>query len=42
MGGNNMKSLSGTLPETVLTQILETAFQWFVVVDKESRIMYIN
>ena len=37
-----MKLLSGTLPETVLTQILETAFQWFVVVDKESRIMYIN
>ena len=34
--------MSGNLPETVLTQILETAFQWFVVVDKDSRIMYIN
>ena len=37
-----MKALSEHLPESVLTQILETAFQWFVVVDKDSRIMYIN
>jgi len=37
-----MKTLSENLPESVLTQILETAFQWFVVVDQESRIMYIN
>ena len=42
MEGNKVKLLSGTLPETVLTQILETAFQWFVVVDQQSRIMYIN
>ncbi len=37
-----MKSLSDHLPESVLTQILETAFQWFVVVDQEAKIMYIN
>jgi transcriptional regulator with PAS, ATPase and Fis domain len=37
-----MKSLTSHLPESVLIQILETAFQWFVVVDKESRIIYIN
>ncbi|AYC30807.1 AAA family ATPase [Paenisporosarcina cavernae] len=30
------------LSETVVTQILENAFQWFVVVDKECRILYIN
>ena len=37
-----MKPLSEHLPESVLTQILETAFQWFVVVDQQARIMYIN
>ena len=37
-----MKPLSDHLPESVLTQILETAFQWFVVVDQQARIMYIN
>ena len=41
-GQNIMKSLTSHLPESVLIQILETAFQWFVVVDKESRIIYIN
>lgn len=30
------------LPEYVLAQILETAFQWFVVVDKDFKITYIN
>lgn len=37
-----MEPVSRSLPEYVLTQILETAFQWFVVVDEESRILYIN
>ncbi|WP_019414315.1 sigma-54-dependent Fis family transcriptional regulator [Paenisporosarcina sp. TG20] len=37
-----MKSVFQHLPESVLAQILENAFQWFVVVDKESRILYIN
>lgn len=37
-----MKSVFQQLPESVLTQILENAFQWFVVVDKECRILYIN
>ncbi|MHA6260411.1 sigma-54 interaction domain-containing protein [Sporosarcina sp. CAU 1771] len=37
-----MKSLVEHLPESLLTQILENAFQWFVVVNKESKIMYIN
>ncbi len=37
-----MKSVFQHLPETVLTQILENAFQWFVVVDKDCRILYIN
>ena len=41
-GQNKMKSLTSHLPESVLIQVLETAFQWFVVVDKESRIIYIN
>jgi transcriptional regulator with PAS, ATPase and Fis domain len=37
-----MKSVFQHLPETVLAQILENAFQWFVVVDKYGRILYIN
>ncbi|MGB2991677.1 MAG: sigma 54-interacting transcriptional regulator [Paenisporosarcina sp.] len=37
-----MKSVFQHLPETVLAQILENAFQWFVVVDKDCRILYIN
>lgn len=37
-----MKSVLQQLPESVLAQILENAFQWFVVVDKNSRILYIN
>jgi PAS domain S-box-containing protein len=37
-----MKSVFQQLPETVLAQILENAFQWFVVVDKDCRILYIN
>ncbi|MEZ7172237.1 sigma-54 interaction domain-containing protein [Sporosarcina sp. OR05] len=37
-----MKLEKINLPEYVLAQILETAFQWFVVVDKESNITYIN
>ncbi|MFX3675032.1 MAG: sigma-54 interaction domain-containing protein [Paenisporosarcina sp.] len=37
-----MKSVFQQLPESVLAQILENAFQWFVVVDKDCRILYIN
>ncbi|QBP40606.1 sigma-54 interaction domain-containing protein [Paenisporosarcina antarctica] len=37
-----MNSVFQHLPESVLTQILENAFQWFVVVDKDARILYIN
>ena len=37
-----MKSIDEHLPESVLTQILENAFQWFVVVNQDSKIMYIN
>lgn len=37
-----MERIANNLPDYVLTQILETAFQWFVVVDKESKILYIN
>lgn len=37
-----MNSVFQQLPESVLTQILENAFQWFVVVDKDCRILYIN
>jgi len=37
-----MKSPFQHLPESVLAQILENAFQWFVVVDKDCRILYIN
>jgi len=37
-----MKSVFQHLPESVLAQILENAFQWFVVVDKDARILYIN
>lgn len=41
-GSGGLEQLAMNLPEYVLTQILETAFQWFVVVDKEARILYIN
>lgn len=37
-----VKSVFQHLPESVLAQILENAFQWFVVVDKDCRILYIN
>lgn len=37
-----MNSVFQHLPESVLAQILENAFQWFVVVDKDARILYIN
>jgi transcriptional regulator with PAS, ATPase and Fis domain len=37
-----LKSVFQHLPETVLAQILENAFEWFVVVDKDCRILYIN
>lgn len=37
-----MKSVIQHLPESVLAQILENAFQWFVVVNKDCRILYIN
>lgn len=37
-----MKSVTDRLTESVLMEILENAFQWFVVVDKESNILYIN
>lgn len=37
-----MESLLKNLSESVLEQILENAFQWFVVVDKQSKILYIN
>jgi len=39
---SKLKSVFNYLPESVLAQILENAFQWFVVVDKDSRILYIN
>ena len=39
---SKLKSVFQHLPETVLAQILENAFQWFVVVDKDCRILYIN
>ena len=39
---NKLKSVYHYLPESVLAQILENAFQWFVVVDRDSRILYIN
>lgn len=37
-----MENLLKNLSASVLAQILEDAFQWFVVVDKESNILYIN
>ena len=37
-----LDSVFQQLPETVLAQILENAFEWFVVVDKDCRILYIN
>ncbi|MCM3745582.1 sigma 54-interacting transcriptional regulator [Sporosarcina luteola] len=37
-----MTSVTDRLTESVLLEILENAFQWFVVVDKEANILYIN
>jgi len=37
-----VESLLKNLSASVLAQILENAFQWFVVVDKQSNILYIN
>jgi PAS domain S-box-containing protein len=37
-----MKSVMEKLTESVLLEILENAFQWLVVVDKEAHIIYIN
>ncbi|SOC35192.1 sigma-54 interaction domain-containing protein [Ureibacillus acetophenoni] len=37
-----MKSLINNLSPEVIEQILETAFSWFVVVDKDAKIIYIN
>lgn len=37
-----MKDWIGLLSTEVLDQILENAFQWFVVVDREAKILYIN
>ncbi|PIC62938.1 sigma-54-dependent Fis family transcriptional regulator [Sporosarcina sp. P13] len=37
-----MEKLATNLPEYVVNQILENAFQWFVVVDQQARILYIN
>ncbi|MCG3086368.1 sigma-54 interaction domain-containing protein [Sporosarcina cyprini] len=37
-----MERWTMNVPEYVLMQILENAFQWFVVVDQNARILYIN
>lgn len=37
-----MESILKQLPESILSQILENSFQWFVVVDKDCKILYIN
>lgn len=37
-----MENVLRNLSTSVLAQILENAFQWFVVVDKHSNILYIN
>ncbi|WP_277586183.1 sigma-54 interaction domain-containing protein [Psychrobacillus antarcticus] len=37
-----MENLQHYLPTSVLAEILENAFQWFVVVDADSKILYIN
>ncbi|MFJ8234534.1 sigma-54 interaction domain-containing protein [Ureibacillus sp. NPDC094379] len=37
-----MQELINNLSASVITQILETAFQWFVVVDQDANIIYIN
>ncbi|MCG7345665.1 sigma 54-interacting transcriptional regulator [Sporosarcina sp. ACRSL] len=37
-----MNAVTDRLTESVLLEILENAFQWFVVVDKETNILYIN
>ncbi|WP_427137166.1 PAS domain-containing protein [Psychrobacillus psychrodurans] len=37
-----MDNFQKNLPTSVLAEILENAFQWFVVVDADSKILYIN
>ena len=37
-----MENLQKNLSASVLAEILENAFQWFVVVDEDSKILYIN
>ncbi|SDM70732.1 PAS domain S-box-containing protein [Psychrobacillus sp. OK028] len=37
-----MENLQQNLSTSVLAEILENAFQWFVVVDADSKILYIN
>lgn len=37
-----MENFQHYLPTSVLAEILENAFQWFVVVDADSKILYIN
>lgn len=37
-----MQDLINNLSASVIAQILETAFQWFVVVDEDAKIIYIN
>ncbi|MGB2871833.1 PAS domain-containing protein, partial [Psychrobacillus psychrotolerans] len=37
-----MDNFQQHLPTSVLAEILENAFQWFVVVDADSKILYIN
>ena len=37
-----MENLQKNLSTSVLAEILENAFQWFVVVDADSKILYIN
>ncbi|RKJ56249.1 PAS domain-containing protein, partial [Butyricicoccus sp. 1XD8-22] len=37
-----MKNLIKNIPTPILEQILETSFKWFVVVDRDAKIVYIN
>lgn len=40
--GGNMEDWMKNLSTPVIAQILENAFQWFVVVDRDANIIYIN
>lgn len=40
--GGKMKNLIKNIPTPILEQILETSFKWFVVVDRDAKIVYIN